>query len=50
VGAVMGKPPDTPKPTLYCYRYQLTFTEDKMLKHWKRDECVPGTRQTLSAK
>ncbi len=50
VGAVMGKAPDAPKPTLYCYRYRFTFTEDKVLKHWTRDECVPGTRNTLSTK
>jgi hypothetical protein len=36
-----------PKPTLYCYRYTLTFNEQKVLKQWKRDECVPGTRETL---
>jgi hypothetical protein len=38
---------DGPKPTLYCYRYTLTFSEQKVLKNWKREECVPGTRQTL---
>jgi hypothetical protein len=37
-----------PKPTLYCYRYTLTFNEQKVLKQWKRDECVPGTRETLT--
>lgn len=40
---------DGPKPTLYCYRYTLTFNEQKVLKHWKREECVPGTRDTLTA-
>ncbi len=40
---------DGPKPTLYCYRYTLTFNEQKILKHWKRDECVPGTRDLLTA-
>lgn len=38
------------KPTLYCYRYLLTFSEEKVLKRWKREECVPGTRDTLTAK
>jgi len=38
---------DGPKPTLYCFRYTLTFNEQKILKQWKRDECVPGTRDTL---
>jgi hypothetical protein len=38
-----------PKPTLYCFRYTLTFNEQKILKQWKRDECVPGTRDTLHA-
>jgi hypothetical protein len=28
----------------------LTFSEDKTLKNWKREECVPGTRETLTAK
>ncbi len=26
---------------LYCYRYTLLFDEDKRLKDWKREECVP---------
>ena len=26
---------------LYCYRYTLSFDEDKRLKDWKREECVP---------
>lgn len=38
-----------PKAMLYCYRYILTFNEQKVLKHWKREECVPGTRDTLNA-
>lgn len=50
VGAIMGKPGEGPKPTLYCYRYTLTFNEEKVLKSWKREECVPGTRETLTAK
>jgi len=50
VGAIMGKPGEGPKPTLYCYRYTLTFNEEKILKSWKREECVPGTRETLTAK
>jgi hypothetical protein len=49
VGSLMGKPTDQPKPTLYCYRYTLTFTEDHVLKTWKRDECTPGTRAALNA-
>jgi len=40
---------DAPKPTLYCYRYTLTFNEQKVLKSWKREECVPGTRESLHA-
>jgi hypothetical protein len=50
VGALMGKPTDQAKPTLYCYRYTLAFSESQVLKSWKRDECVPGTRETLIAK
>jgi hypothetical protein len=47
--ALIGKAAaDGPKPTLYCYRYTLTFNEQKVLKQWKRDECVPGTRETLT--
>ena len=49
VGALLGKPGEGPKPTLYCYRYTLTFNEQKILKSWKREECVPGTRETLMA-
>jgi hypothetical protein len=46
--ALLGKAsPDGPKPTLYCYRYILTFNEQKILKRWKREECVPGTRELL---
>jgi len=48
VGSIMGKPGEAPKVTLYCYRYTLTFNEQKVLKSWKREECVPGTRETLS--
>ncbi len=50
VGALMGKNQEGPKPMLYCYRYTLTFGEDKILKNWKREECIPGTRETLTAK
>ncbi|THJ22138.1 MAG: hypothetical protein CAF44_005940 [Nitrospira sp. CG24D] len=49
VGALLGKPGEGPKPTLYCFRYTLTFNEQKVLKSWKREECVPGTRETLMA-
>lgn len=47
VSALMTKAGEAPKPTLYCYRYTLIFNEQKILKSWKRDECVPGTRDTL---
>jgi hypothetical protein len=48
--SLIGKgPQDGPKPTLYCYRYTLTFNEQKILKSWKREECVPGTRDSLHA-
>jgi hypothetical protein len=40
---------DGPKPTLYCYRYTLIFNEQKILKSWKREECVQGTRDQLKA-
>jgi hypothetical protein len=40
---------DGPKAMLYCYRYTLIFNEQKILKQWKREECVPGTRATLNA-
>jgi len=50
VGSLMGKGGgDTAKPTLYCYRYLLTFSEEKVLKTWKREECVPGTRENLTS-
>jgi hypothetical protein len=38
-----------PKAMLYCYRYTLVFNEQKILKQWKREECVPGTHDTLNA-
>jgi hypothetical protein len=41
---------DGPKAMLYCYRYTLFFNEQKILKQWKREECVPGTHDTLNAK
>jgi hypothetical protein len=48
--SLIGKgPQDGPKPTLYCYRYTLIFNEQKILKSWKREECVPGTRDSLHA-
>jgi hypothetical protein len=50
VTSMMGKGAESVKPTLYCYRYTLTFSEEKTLKNWKREECVPGTRETLTAK
>ena len=49
--ALMGKgAAEGPKPMLYCYRYTLTFDEQKILKQWKREECAPGTHDTLNAK
>lgn len=30
---------------LYCYRYTLSFDEEKRLKDWKREECVPRTSE-----
>ena len=33
VGAVMGKAGEGPKPTLYCYRYTLTFNEEGMIDY-----------------
>jgi len=50
ITSMMGKGSETAKPTLYCYRYTLTFSEEQILKTWNRDECVPGTRKTLTAK
>jgi hypothetical protein len=47
--ALIGKQSEGPKQRLYCYRYTLTFNEEKILKEWKREECVPGTRETLNS-
>ena len=48
--ALMGKASEQgPKAMLYCYRYTLIFNEQKILKQWKREECVPGTHDTLNA-
>lgn len=47
--ALLGKASEQgPKATLYCYRYTLTFNEEKILKQWKREECVPGTHDLLN--
>ena len=48
--SLMGKPGEGPKEMLYCYRYTLTFNEQKILTQWKREECAPGTHDTLNAK
>ena len=45
--SLFSKSNEGPKETLYCYRYTLTFSEEKILKNWKREECVPGTRESL---
>jgi hypothetical protein len=34
---------------LYCYRYTLSFDETKLLKDWKREECVPRTSEDETA-
>ena len=48
--ALMGKAAEQgPKAMLYCYRYTLSFNEQKILKQWKREECVPGTHDALNA-
>jgi hypothetical protein len=48
--ALMGKAGEEGlKRMLYCYRYTLSFNEQKILKQWKREECVPGTHDTLNA-
>ena len=46
--SLLGKPGEGPKDMLYCYRYTLSFNEQKILKQWKREECVPGTHDTLN--
>jgi hypothetical protein len=32
---------ETYREPLYCYRYTLVFDESKVLKSWKREDCVP---------
>ncbi len=41
--AALGKGPgnEGPRETLYCYRYTLVFNEAKVLKSWKREDCIP---------
>lgn len=46
--SLLGKPGEGPKERLYCYRYTLTFNEQKILTQWKREECTPGTHDTLN--
>ncbi len=48
--ALTGKPGEGPKEMLYCYRYILTFNEQKILTQWKREECAPGTHDSLNAR
>ncbi len=48
--ALIGKPGEGPKEMLYCYRYILTFNEQKILTQWKREECAPGTHDSLNAR
>jgi hypothetical protein len=49
VSALLGKAGEEGrKHMLYCYRYTLTFNEQKILRQWKREECVPGTHDTLN--
>ena len=47
--SLIGKPGEGPKEMLYCYRYTLIFNEQKILKQWKREECVPGTHDSLNS-
>ena len=34
---------------LYCYRYTLAFDEAKILKSWKREECIPRSLEDNAA-
>ena len=48
--ALMGKAGEEGrKHMLYCFRYTLSFNEQKILKQWKREECEPGTHDMLNA-
>ncbi len=41
--ALIGKGGDTKGQKLHCMRYILTFSPDKVLKDWRREECeTPG--------
>ncbi len=37
------------RETLYCYRYVLTFDESKVLKSWKREDCVPRSHEKAAS-
>ncbi|MEW6248263.1 MAG: hypothetical protein AB1555_16355 [Nitrospirota bacterium] len=37
------------RETLYCYRYVLTFDESKVLKSWKREDCVPRNQEKAAS-
>lgn len=37
------------RETLYCYRYVLTFDESKILKSWKREDCVPRSHEKAAS-
>jgi len=40
-GKSMPAGDETYREPLYCYRYTLVFDEEKVLKSWKREDCVP---------
>ncbi|HXF92545.1 MAG TPA: hypothetical protein VNK46_07290 [Nitrospiraceae bacterium] len=37
------------RETLYCYRYVLTFDEAKVLKSWRREDCVPRNHEKAAS-
>ncbi len=40
---------DSYRDPLYCYRYTLSFDDAKILKNWKREDCVPRTDDNESS-
>jgi hypothetical protein len=44
----LGGADDSYREPLYCYRYTLVFDEAKVLKNWKREDCVPRVDENAS--
>ena len=46
-GSLLGGQEGLSREKIYCYVYTLTFDEDAVLRHWKRDLCQLPTPPNL---